>query len=146
MPTTATINILLTILTLTSHLPNRDAAAWVGQQRDLIEAHESGAPQFRQGLWRAFYNPDRTPSYAALFKPQKEDTWAYTLPGTLEIVTERALSKSYIAILGEKEREEVVAEIRNIIGRGDGRVWRDEGKGEFEYPYKTTVVISEKKA
>ncbi|KZP11946.1 S-adenosyl-L-methionine-dependent methyltransferase [Athelia psychrophila] len=125
------------VVALIWNLEDRDAAAWVAQLRELIEAHK----YFRLGLWRAFFS---APSYGALFKPEKEETWEYTLPGTLEIVTERALSFSYIAILGEEERKGMGEEIKKIIGRGDGLVWRDEAKGEFDYPYQTNVVICEK--
>ncbi|KZP11949.1 S-adenosyl-L-methionine-dependent methyltransferase [Athelia psychrophila] len=131
------------VVALIWNLEDRETAAWVAQLRDLIESHENNTPQFHRGLWRAFFG---VPSYAALFKPEQQATWDYTLPATLEVVTDRAHSKSYIAILGEEQRRGVDAEITKIIGRGDGLVWRDEAKGEFEYPYKTTVVICEKKA
>ncbi|KZP19441.1 S-adenosyl-L-methionine-dependent methyltransferase [Athelia psychrophila] len=127
------------VVALVWNLDDRDAAAWVAQLRDFVEGHMS----FPIGLWRTFFG---LPSYGASFKPEKEETWEYTLPGTLEIVTERALSSSSIAILGEEEKKGVCEEIKKIMRRGDGLVWRDEGKGEFEYPYKTNVVICEKQA
>ncbi|KAF7976706.1 hypothetical protein HWV62_5869 [Athelia sp. TMB] len=134
------------VLALIWNLEDRGVAAWVGQQRDVIEAHEAGSPQFRLGLWRALFDQ---PAYRARFGEHREETWAYTLPGTLEIVTERAHSKSYISILSEEERAKVDREIEKIVARGEGMTWADEEKkarGEFEYPYKTTVVICEKKA
>lgn len=119
----------------------RDGAQWVAQIRDRYEAHEKGAPQFRLGLWRQTFD---TPSYKKFFQPPEENQWEYTLPGTLEIVTNRAISKSYIAILPEEEKASVKADIKSIVEKGDGRVWRDEKAGEFEYPYKTYVVLSKK--
>lgn len=119
----------------------RDTVQWVAQVRDCIESHEIGTPQFRLGLWRQTFD---TPSYKKLFQPPEESQWEYTLPGTLDIVTDRALSKSYIAILSEDEKTTIKADIKSIVERGDGMVWKDEREGVFEYPYKTYVVLSKK--
>jgi hypothetical protein len=114
----------------------------VAQIRDRIELHENGTPQFRLGLWRQAWD---TPSYKTNFQPPKESEWSYKLPGTLDIVTNRAQSKSYITVLPEAEKASVAADIKDIVERGNDRVWVDESKGIFEYPYKTYVVISHKK-
>jgi hypothetical protein len=121
---------------------DRDAARWVAQVRNCIESHEQGTPQFRLGLWRQTWD---TPSYKANFQPPKENEWSYNLPGTLDIVTNRAHSKSYIAVLTENEKASVTADLKDIVENGDDKVWIDESKGIFEYPYKTYVVISHKK-
>jgi len=124
------------------NLEDRDAARWVAQIRNRIESHEQGTPQFRLGLWRQTWD---TPSYKANFDPPKENEWAYNLSSTLDVVTNRAHSKSYIAVLSENEKASVAADIEDIVQRGDDKVWIDESKGVFEYPYKTYVVISHKK-
>ena len=119
----------------------RGAAQWVAQLRVRIESHEKGTPQFRLGLWRQAFD---TPSYKKFFQPPEESQWEYTLPGTLDIVTDRALSKSYITILSEEEKTSVKVDIKGIVERGDGMVWKDEKEGVFEYPYKTYVVLSKR--
>ncbi|PCH38048.1 S-adenosyl-L-methionine-dependent methyltransferase [Wolfiporia cocos MD-104 SS10] len=124
------------------NLEDRDGAAWVAQLRDRIEGHEQGTPQFRLGLWRATFS---TPSYTRLFESPEERTWSYTLPGTRDIVINRALSKSYVAVLSPDEKEKVVKDINAILDRKDGLVWTDEEKGIFEYPYGTFVVVWKKK-
>ena len=124
------------------HLIHSEAANWVAQVRDTIEAHEKGAPQFRLGLWRALYD---TEGYKSNFEVPQEETWAYALDGNLDIVRDRALSKSYIAVLGAEDKAGVVKKIEEIIAKGDGRKWEDEERGIFEYPYKTLVVIARKK-
>lgn len=126
-----------------SHLPfASDGAGWVAQLRDRIEQHENGSPQFRLGLWRATFD---TPSYKELFAPPEEATWSYNLLGSESIVVDRACSKSYIAILPDDQKSQVVEDVKAILKKGDGLVWTDKEKGEFEYPYKTYVVIAKKK-
>lgn len=130
------------VVALIWNLEDRDGARWVAQLRDRIERHEGGTPQFRLGLWRATFG---TPGYQALFAPPEETQWSDQLLGTERIVVDRACSKSYIAVLPEEERKQVVEDIKGILARGDDLVWTDKEKGEFEYPYKTYVVIAKKK-
>jgi hypothetical protein len=47
--------------------------------------------------------------------------------------------------LPEDEKAKVVDDIKGILKKGDGLVWTDKEKGEFEYPYRTWVVIAKKK-
>ncbi|KAG5650771.1 hypothetical protein H0H81_011110 [Sphagnurus paluster] len=124
------------------NLEDRDQACWVAQLRDRIERHEEGSPQFRLGLWRQVFD---TNSYQQFFLPPVEKTWHYVLQTTAENAVDRASSKSYIAILPEVEKAEVQRDVRNIVLKGDGKVWIDEEKGIFEYPYQTLVVVALKK-
>ncbi|KAF9815295.1 hypothetical protein IEO21_04658 [Rhodonia placenta] len=124
------------------NLEDRDGAAWVAQLRDRIEQHENGTPQFRLNLWEATFS---TPSYQKFFEPPVRERWSYALQGTRDIVVNRALSKSYIAVLPPDEKEKVVKDIEQILEKKDGVKWEDQEKGIFEYPYSTLVVISKRK-
>lgn len=115
-----------------------EAAPWVAQVRDLIEQFEQGTPQFRLDLWRALF---RTQSFQSLFQPHKERSWCYPLVSSLDIVIDRAMSKSYIAVQSEDNKATIKANITEIVNRGDGKHWIDGDKGLFEYPYKTLVVV-----
>ncbi|KAI0341583.1 S-adenosyl-L-methionine-dependent methyltransferase [Trametopsis cervina] len=130
------------IVTLIWNLEDRDSATWVAQLRDTIEPHEKGTPQFRLERWRATFS---TAGYTENFEREEETQFAYKLLGTEKIVVDRALSKSYIAILPEDEKSRVVEAVKGIVAKGDGKVWTDETKGEFEYPYKTWVIVAKKK-
>ena len=121
---------------------HRDEASWVAQLRDRIERHEEGTPQFRLFLWRQTFE---TASYKQSFLPHVEKIWPYTLETTLENAADRACSKSYIAILPDDAKSEVRKDVAAIISRGEDKVWIDEQKGTFEYPYKCYVVIAQKK-
>ncbi|KAF8964667.1 S-adenosyl-L-methionine-dependent methyltransferase [Flammula alnicola] len=124
------------------NLEDKDGAKWVGRVRDLIEINEQGTPQFRHGYWRQTFD---TPSYQKYFQPHEHRIWSYNLQGTKQSVVDRASSKSYIAVLPADKKAEVQNEIRRIIDQDPDKVWIDESKGIFEYPYKADVVIAHKK-
>lgn len=63
----------------------------------------------------------------------------YIIPGTVEGVVARALSKSYISVLHDDEKKEVVDTLRRIL-ETEQKTWISEEEGVFEYPYETTVV------
>ena len=121
----------------------REKAGWVAQLRDRIERHEEGTPQFRLMLWRQAFD---TPSYKNFFLPHTEKVWPYTLETTLENTIDRACSKSYVAVLHEAAKAEVRMDIDAIVKRGDDKVWIDEQRGTFEYPYNCYVVVAHKKS
>ncbi|KAJ7057801.1 S-adenosyl-L-methionine-dependent methyltransferase [Mycena amicta] len=126
------------VLALIWNLEDRETAKWVAQVRDCIEQFEQGTPQYRLGLWRRTFD---TTGYQTHFEPPQEQYWAYSLPATQEIVTDRAFSKSYIAILTDEQKTQVRAELAAILEKGDEKVWIDQKEGSFEYPYKTDLVI-----
>ena len=119
----------------------RDASQWVTGLRDTIEVFEQGTPQFRHMYWRKTFD---TEGYQKEFEPPLEQTWAYTLPTTKELAADRALSKSYIAILPPDEKANVRKTVEDIIDREE-KVWIDKDNGVFEYPYKTWAVVGLKK-
>jgi hypothetical protein len=121
---------------------DRENARWVAQLRDRIELHEEDTPQFRHNLWRQTFD---TPSYQRLFRPHEEKIWSYQLPANAEIVIERACSKSYIAVQGDVMKARVVSDIKEILDKGEDKVWIDESQGIFEYPYQTLLVVAERK-
>ncbi|KAI6103394.1 S-adenosyl-L-methionine-dependent methyltransferase [Pisolithus sp. B1] len=123
------------------NLEDRDRAGWVAQLRERIERHEHGTPQFRLGLWREAFT---TPSYLGNFEKPEENVWEYHLVTTESLCVDRALSKSYIAVLPPEEKDKVASDLKTILARGDDRVWVDKSQGTFEYPYKTFVVVSRK--
>lgn len=114
----------------------------MAQLRDRIERHEEGTPQYHRGFWRQAFN---AVSYKKFFQEPEEKVWSYELPVTQEIAINRAMSKSYISILPDNEKQQVQTDLEAIVQRGDGLVWLDESKGIFEYPYETLMVIARKK-
>lgn len=127
-----------------SHLNcfGRDGANWVAQLRDLYELYEHGTPQFRLDLWRQVFE---TPSYLKHFEPHEEKTWQYKLTSDLNGVVNRVFSKSYISVLPGEEKAAVKSSVLDIVHRGDDLIWVDKEAGIFEYPYKTLVVVANKR-
>ncbi|GLB34909.1 putative methyltransferase [Lyophyllum shimeji] len=129
------------VVVLIWNLEDRDRARWVAELRNRIERHENNTPQFRLNLWRQAFE---TQSYKQTFQSPVEKVWPYDLPATVDIAVDRALSKSYIAILPEVEKAQIRKDVRNIVEEGEGKVWIDEDKGVFEYPYQVFVVVARK--
>lgn len=69
--------------------------------------------------------------------PAKHELYDVVVEGTEQVVVDRALSKSFVTSLPEAQKDTVVSQIRKIVQKGDGKVWIDEAKGTFEYPYTT---------
>jgi len=123
------------------NLEDRDVSTWVAKARDIIEALEAQAPQYRTGAWRQFYD---APSYREFFETAEETKWKYILPTTVEGVVTRALSKSYISALPEDERTKVADSLRSVLETEEKR-WINTEEGVFEYPYETAVVTVRRK-
>lgn len=51
-------------------------------------------------------------------------------------------STSFIAVLDDDERHKVLKGVREIVERGEGKVWIDESNGVFRFPYNTQLVSS----
>ncbi|KNZ71795.1 hypothetical protein J132_07284 [Termitomyces sp. J132] len=126
-------------LVLIWNLEDRGRARWVAQLRDRIEIHEQGTPQFRLNLWHQTFE---TVSYREFFESPVEKIWPYKLPTNVDIVVDRASSKSYIAVLPPIDKAEVQADVRRIVDEGEDKVWIDKEKGVFEYPYQVFVVVA----
>ena len=84
------------------------------------------------------------PEFIAHFEPPKHDSVITVQRGTRESVIGYILSASWIAVQPQEEKTKIVAAINEIFDRGDGLVWLDKEKGEFEVPLKTeaTVILS----
>ncbi|KAF8509269.1 hypothetical protein JB92DRAFT_2947584 [Gautieria morchelliformis] len=118
------------------------ATAWVRQVRQTVEAFEGGTPQYRLGLWRKTF---QTPSYLKYFEPPEEMIFKHIITGSLTRVLDRVYSKSFIAISSNETKEQIGKQVKEIVDRGDDKVWLDQKQGTFEYPYINTVIVMRKK-
>lgn len=120
-----------------------EAAGWVAQLFDRIEAHRSDTPDLYINRLRQEFS---TPEYASLFHPHEERICPYNPLVTDQLVTDRALSWSYISVLPSDEKAKFVEDVKGILERGDSKAWINKEEGTYEYPYKTLVVASRKKS
>ncbi|KAF8881985.1 S-adenosyl-L-methionine-dependent methyltransferase [Infundibulicybe gibba] len=109
------------------NVEDRSRSSWVADVRARVGKHKEGAPQSRPGLWRQTFD---TPIYRKFFQTPEE--------------MERVCSESIIVILPDVEKAKVKKDILAISRRREDKVWVDESKGIFEYPYKVSVVIARK--
>ncbi|KAG0704241.1 S-adenosyl-L-methionine-dependent methyltransferase [Suillus ampliporus] len=123
------------------NLEDREAADWVAQFYERRKVHEKGTPQFRPDLLRQAFS---TPEYTSLFHPLEETKLPYRALATEQIITERALSWSYISVLPPDEKAKLAEDIKVILERGDGKVWINKEEGTYEYPHTSLIVVSRK--
>ena len=108
----------------------------------MYEVYEQGSPQFRLGLWRQVFS---APSYTTFFAQPEETKLSYVLPETEARVLDRVCSKSYIAVQTRETQAQVRAQVKEILERGEDKVWIDKEAGVFEYPYNTYIVVMRRK-
>ena len=104
-----------------------ESVDWVAALTRIIAPYEGAAPRFSSGRWREVFPADG-------FSPLKERRFAHVHVGPPErIVVDRVLSTSFVAALGEAEREKVAARIRALIAATPALA----GRSEVAFPYET---------
>ncbi|KAI5123364.1 hypothetical protein M0805_001785 [Coniferiporia weirii] len=129
-------------IVLVWNLEDRERARWVDQLRDVYEKFELNTPQFRLGLWRKVFD---VPAYTKFFHPYEDTTFYHNITGTSDSVVERVFSKSYIAVQPEENKKAIREMVKEVVERGDDKVWIDEAQGVFEYPYNAFVYVLRRK-
>jgi hypothetical protein len=111
-----------------------DAVDWVARLSAIVNRREGSAPRYRTGAWRAAFDSARD-----LFRPLEEDRFRHVHPLSPEGVVERVASVSFIAAMEERERAEVVAEVRALLATHPATA----GKDELPLAYLTDVFLWE---
>lgn len=114
----------------------------MGSIRTSYEAFEGDTPQFRRNWWEETFQGR---NYVELFEPPKRFETDWFVPTTVDGVKDRALSKSYVAILPTEKKEALVQDLLAILQSSD-KDWIDEQSGVFKYPYKTILISMKKKS
>lgn len=116
--------------------------SWVARLRETYEKHEAGSPQYRLGLWRRpFEEPETAETVSKMFQlPIQERQMNHSLSNTKNGVWQRVLSKSYIAVLGAEQKEELKKEVDHVLA-GQDIHWDTRGDDQvLQYPYTTDIV------
>lgn len=106
-----------------------ESVDWVAKLTGLIDKHARGVPSYRSGSWRRCF--DET----ALFGPLQERHFDHVQRGTLATLLARVASISYISVLPDAEREQVLTEVRQLVEMHP----LTQGRAEIEMPYRTVV-------
>lgn len=92
--------------------------------------------------WRNIFS---LPTYISNFEPPTEESIRTTATATRGSITAHLLSASYIAVLPPDEKAKITAKVAEMLDRGEGMVWQDKVKGEFEQRFETNVIIMKRK-
>jgi ubiquinone/menaquinone biosynthesis C-methylase UbiE len=116
--------------------------SWVARLREAYEKHEAGSPQYRLGLWRRpFEEPEMAQTVSKMFQlPIQERQVNYSVSNTKNAVWQRVLSKSYIAVLGAEQKDELKKDVDHVLAGPDIH-WDNQGDDQvLQYPYNTDIV------
>lgn len=117
---------------------------WIAQSIAVAAPYLHGGANSieKMNAWRQIFS---LPGYQAHFLPPEEENTFMTLTGTRARVTAYMLSASGIAVQPKDVQEKIIAQIGEVLDRGEGLVWIDKEKGEFEQPFGTNVVVMRRK-
>ncbi|WFD37223.1 uncharacterized protein MJAP1_000165 [Malassezia japonica] len=110
------------VLALVWNLEDRDAAPWIAKLRDLYEKFEDGAPQYRHMAWKKMY---KTPSFEKYFTELEPTHQLRKLPTTFDGVVDRMLSKSYVSVLPDEQKERLAQDAFRILSAPDSETGRE---------------------
>ncbi|BEI86126.1 hypothetical protein CcaverHIS002_0604130 [Cutaneotrichosporon cavernicola] len=117
-----------------------DSAGLHKSLRETYQPYDQGSPQYYRMLWRSMYE---TTAYKRLYSPKQEVHFPWEMGMTEDQVVDRVMSKSYMTMLKGDERDEAIAQIRQVIRQSD-KEWIDKDNGVFKYRYTTDIVILRK--
>ncbi len=69
-------------------------------------------PQYRRGLWKQIFECEES---KGLFTPLREDKEVFSMHMTMEEISHRVDTKSYIASLAPDERQRVIKEVLQLL-------------------------------
>ena len=122
--------------------PSREVP-WVAQANKIARPYLTGSVSTENiDAWRRLFS---LPGYQAHFLPPEEETLRATLPGSRKGIAALMLSASGIAVQQKDVQERILAQLDEVLDRGEGLVWIDKEKGEFEQPNVTNVIVMRKK-
>jgi ubiquinone/menaquinone biosynthesis C-methylase UbiE len=108
---------------------------WVRQVTEIIDPYEraNGTPRYKHRAWQPPFVK------SPLIKAVGKRSFPYVQPMTLQGFLDRFNSCSFIAILDEETRSEVLGKLSDLV-----RMHPDlTGRSEFEQPYVTEVYVYE---
>ena len=104
-----------------------ESVDWVAQLSAIMRPYESSIPRYHSGQWRACFEATR-------FSALTESQLAFEQVGSPEqVIVERVLSVSFIAVLPPEQRERVAAQLRALMATHPLLAGRDR----VAFPYQT---------
>ncbi|HLW18661.1 MAG TPA: class I SAM-dependent methyltransferase, partial [Actinomycetota bacterium] len=108
---------------------------WVRRVTEIIDPFERmhGTPRYKHGAWRPPFEE------SPLITPVVRQDFPYAQPMTVQGFLDRFNSCSFIAILDDASKADVIEKLRDLVSSHPDLV----GKQEFEQPYVTEVYVYE---
>jgi SAM-dependent methyltransferase len=109
-----------------------ESVDWVAAITKIITPYEGNAPRFHKGDWRK-------PFSGKYFTPMGKATYRHQHVGTAqEVIVDRCLSISFIAILPPDERSKVADQLNALIASHPAL----RGRDSITFPYRTEAYGS----
>lgn len=100
---------------------------WVAAISAILQPHEGDTPRFHKGDWKRLFPAEG-------FGPLDETVFPHGHQGPVEqVIVDRSLSVSFIAVLPDDQRNDVAAALRRLATTHPALA----GKSEVEFPYRT---------
>jgi SAM-dependent methyltransferase len=106
-----------------------ECVPWVAELTRIMEPYRGNAPRAASAAWRDAF--ERT----ALFEPLETATFRHVHRLTTDGVVARVASVSFIAVLGDPERDAVITSVRELLERDPDT----RGRAEVDLAYRTDV-------
>ncbi len=107
-----------------------ESVPWVGELGDILRPYQERVPQETSGEWRRSFE-----AASDRFGPLREARFPHAQPLDGPGLVERYASASYVAVLPEAERLDVLARIRSLTVEHPDLA----GRTEFDLPYVTEL-------
>ena len=126
------------LIVLIWNMESQERSEWVFRIRALYQAYEDGAPQYRKGHWKKVFETNE--AQALYTFPLQHQVFQFDTPAKRADIWTRVMSKSYIAILEEKEQEILKNDIENVLEDPKyGLPKNQDLQTELIYPHDTDM-------
>lgn len=109
-----------------------ESREWVRALTEAIEPFRAGTPSHRSGAWRAGFDA------SGAFTELERRSFPYRHDTSRDAVVDRIISISFVAALGEDERQAVADRVRSILRKIGARATGDP----VAFPYRTEVWLT----
>jgi ubiquinone/menaquinone biosynthesis C-methylase UbiE len=106
-----------------------ESSEWGRELTRIIEAHEGSTPRYKSFAWREPFDTGH------LFSPLQKAEFPHVQTMSREALQDRVGSISFIAALPDTEREAVLNQVRELVGRDAG----NRAESKISLPYRTDV-------
>jgi hypothetical protein len=118
-------------------MESQERSEWVRELRELYQAYDEAAPQYRKGRWTKVFQLD---SVKELFElPLQHEQFEYDTVNKRDDIWTRITSKSYIAVLDKEEQHKLYEKIENVLEDPTYQLPKHDSHDTFTFPHDTDL-------